>query len=170
MGRASQKSVKRSGGGYLRLSTDRETKGPGSWNEDGYLRLSSHSTARTTRLILARSQRWPSFLARRLPRATAAVPAAAEPVAETAPERPPARRCSGLPRGVGLVKKSGKYQGRVYDSLDTKKQRGIGCFSTPEQAGAAVDAAEAALKQGISPWAGPRLGCTINNHLFATGC
>ena len=70
MGRASQKSVKRSGGGYLRLSTDRETKGPGSWNEDGYLRLSSHSTARTTRLILARSQRWPSFLARRLPRAS----------------------------------------------------------------------------------------------------
>ena len=91
----------------------------------------------------------------------AAVPAAAEPVAETAPEPPPARRCSGLPRGVGLVKKSGKYQGRVYDSLDTKKQRGIGCFSTPEQAGAAVDAAEAALKQGISPWAGPT---RVNKH------
>ena len=91
----------------------------------------------------------------------AAVPAAAEPVAETAPEPPPARRCSGLQRGVGLVKKSGKYQGRVYDSLDTKKQRGIGCFSTPEQAGAAVDAAEAALKQGISPWAGPT---RVNKH------
>ena len=53
------------------------------------------------------------------------------------------------------------YQGRVYDSLDTKKQRGIGCFSTPEQAGAAVDAAEAALKQGISPWAGPT---RVNKH------
>jgi len=31
-------------------------------------------------------------------------------------EPPPALRCSGLPMGVGLVKKSGKYQGRVYDS------------------------------------------------------
>ena len=73
----------------------------------------------------------------------------------------PDLRITRLPRGVGLVKKSGKYQGRVYDSLDTKKQRGIGCFSTPEQAGAAVDAAEAALKQGISPWAGPT---RVNKH------
>ncbi len=90
-----------------------------------------------------------------------AMPAATEPIAETAPEPPPARRCSGLPKGVGLVKKSGKYQGRVYDSLDMKKQRGIGCYSTLEQAGAAVEAAEAALKQGISPWAEPT---RVNKH------
>ena len=68
----------------------------------------------------------------------------------------PDLRITRLPRGVGLVKKSGKYQGRVYDSLDTKKQRGIGCFSTLELAEAAVEAAKEKLKQNISPWAEPK--------------
>ena len=88
----------------------------------------------------------------------AAVPAAVPAVLETATETtpaPPARRCSGLPHGVKAVKKSGKYQGQVYDSLDTKKQRGVGTFATAELAAAAVEAAEAQLKQGISPWAAP---------------
>ena len=88
----------------------------------------------------------------------AAVPAAVPPALETATETtpaPPARRCSELPKGVGRVVKSGKYQGKVYDTLDTKKQRGVGTFATPEQAAAAVEAAEAQLKQGISPWAAP---------------
>ena len=84
----------------------------------------------------------------------AAVPAVLETATETTPA-PPARRCSGLPHGVKAVKKSGKYQGQVYDTLDTKRQRGVGTFATPEQAAAAVEAAEAQLKQGISPWAGP---------------
>ena len=39
--------------------------------------------------------------------------------------------------------------------MDTKRQRGVGTFATPEQAAAAVEAAEAQLKQGISPWAAP---------------
>ena len=84
----------------------------------------------------------------------AGVPAVTETAPETTPT-PPARRCSGLPHGVKFVKKSGKYQGQVYDTLESKKQRGVGTFATPEQAAAAVEAAEAQLKQGISPWAGP---------------
>ena len=93
--------------------------------------------------------------------AGAAVPAAlpaAMPMEASQESTPPPdvrRTSSGLPRGVGLVKKSQRYQGRVYDTLDTKKQRGIGTFATPELAAAAVDAAEAQLKQGLSPWAAP---------------
>ena len=88
----------------------------------------------------------------------AAVPAAVPAVLETATETtpaPPARRCSGLPHGVKAVKKSGKYQGQVYDSLDAKKQRGVGTFATAELAAAAVERAEGQLKEGVSPWAAP---------------
>ena len=121
MGRASQKSVKRSGGGYLRLSTDRETKGPGSWNEGGYLQLSMLETARA------------ASKAREMADTTgeAAVPAAVpalETAAETTPE-PQGRSSSGFPKGVTRIKKkgkpTGKYQARVYDSLETKEQRGL---------------------------------------------
>ena len=89
----------------------------------------------------------------------AALPAAPETAAETAPKL--ARGSSGLPKGVGFVKKSRNYQGRVYDSLETKKQRGIGTFATPELAAAAVEVAEAQLKQGISPWLAPT---RVNKH------
>ena len=94
----------------------------------------------------------------------AAVPAAVPPALETSAEmtpEPQARGCSGtgIP-GVTVVKKNGKptgkYQGRVYDSMETKTQRGIGCFSTLELAEASVEAAKAKLKQNISPWAEPK--------------
>ena len=94
----------------------------------------------------------------------AAVPAAVPPALETSAEmtpEPQARGCSGtgIP-GVTVVKKNGKptgkYQGRVYDSMETNTQRGIGCFSTLELAEAAVEAAKEKLKQNISPWAEPK--------------
>ena len=141
-----------SGGGYLRLSTDRETKGPGSWNEGGYLQLSMLETARA------------ASKAREMADTTgeAAVPTAVpalETAAETTPE-PQGRSSSGFPKGVTRIKKkgkpTGKYQARVYDSLETKEQRGLGSFATPELAGAAVEAAEAQLKEGISPWPAPK--------------
>ena len=88
-----------------------------------------------------------------------AVPAALETAAETTPE-PQGRSSSGFPKGVTRIKKkgkpTGKYQARVYDSLETKEQRGLGSFATPELAGAAVEEAEAQLKEGISPWPAPK--------------
>ena len=88
----------------------------------------------------------------------AAVPTAVPAALET-PE-PQGRSSSGLPKGVTRIKKNGKptgkYQARVYDSLETKEQRGLGSFATPELAGAAVEAAEAQLKEGISPWPAPK--------------
>ena len=89
----------------------------------------------------------------------AAVPAVLGTAAETTPE-PQGRGSSGLPKGVTLIKKkgkpTGKYQARVYDSLETKQQRGLGSFATPELASAAIEAAEAQLRQGISPWPVPK--------------
>ena len=88
----------------------------------------------------------------------AAVPAAADSEAETTPQPPEPRQV--LPKGVLRIQKKGKftgsYQARVYDSLETKKQRGIGSFPTAELASAAVEAAEAQLKEGISPWSKPK--------------
>ena len=45
--------------------------------------------------------------------------------------------------------------------METKAQRGIGCFSTPELASAAVEAAQAQLKQNISPWPAPKRANTF---------
>ena len=88
----------------------------------------------------------------------AAVPAAANSEAETTPQPPEPRQL--LPKGVGRIQKMGKftgsYQARVYDSLETKKQRGLGSFQTAELASAAVAAAEAQLKEGVSPWSKPK--------------
>ena len=124
----------------------------------GYLQLSTLSTAAQGDAVAPRQS-----MADNTGEAAAAVPAALPAAPETAAETAPklARGSSGLPKGVGFVKKSRNYQGRVYDSLETKKQRGIGTFATPELAAAAVEVAEAQLKQGISPWLAPT---RVNKH------
>ena len=82
-----------------------------------------------------------------------------QPVATDAAEQEKLPTTSGMkgvtPRMNKKGKHDGKYQARVYDSIETKKQRGLGSFSSKEAAAAAVVAAEAQLKAGISPWSAP---------------
>ena len=70
----------------------------------------------------------------------------------------PRRGVSGLPRGVQPVKgKHGQFQARAsYKPADAARatQRQVGIFTSAEEAGAAVLAAEELLAAGGDPWHG----------------
>lgn len=80
---------------------------------------------------------------------------------EESPSDAPVRKkrgSSGLPHGVIQVKR--RFQARAPFKADpdgaTKATlRSLGCFSTPEEAAAAVAAAEAKIAAGESPWEAP---------------